>query len=192
MKIKKNTKRVMNVKELTPFALVSYDKNVHYYFQFNPYNLAVLSDEVVMTRIFNLLNVLKSITDIEILALNKKEDFEQNKLYLKKRIEDEETVAVKELLKNDLLMLDQIQTEMAASRHFLLSVSIKKEKNIEVASYLNRIEKIFSNNGFEIQRCNQEDLMTILAVYFEQNCTSNVFDLIDGKRWIENETKILN
>lgn len=55
---------------------------------------------------------------------------------------------------------------------------IPQEKLI---SYLNRIEKMLVEQGFKAKRAEEEDIRRILAVYFEQNVTTEKFD---GERWI--------
>ena len=91
------------------------------------------------------------------------------------------------LLEHDLIALDQMQSETAASRMFLIKVTYKKDKHFDVNAHLNRIEKNFASNGFDVKRCSIEEVMTMLAVYSEQNFTSKVFELIDGERWMNYE-----
>ena len=38
--------------------------------------------------------------------------------------------------------------------------------------------------GFKAKRADEEDTKTILAVYFEQNVTTEKFEEFDGERWI--------
>lgn len=189
--MKKTIRKLLDLKEMDRYSVSNYDKTSHYFFKINPYNLSVLSDEVISSKVFGLLNALKGTPEIEILALNRRENFDQNKQYLKQRIEEEKNPIVQNLLQKDMEILDQIQTESAASRDFLLKVQLKKEKNFETSAYLNRIEKTFSDHGFEVQRCNLEDLMTILAVYYEQDSTTKEFELIDGRRWFDEKASMV-
>lgn len=46
-----------------------------------------------------------------------------------------------------------------------------------------RIEKSFESHGFTIRKLSKDDLKTMLAVYYEQNVTTDKFEDIDGKRW---------
>ena len=38
-----------------------------------------------------------------------------------------------------------------------------------------------------MQKLSPDELKTLLAVYFEQNVTSDTFEDIDGERWLKNE-----
>jgi len=183
----KSTRKLLNLKWIDKLGIHTYDKTMHCYFLINPLNLSVLSNDVILARIYGLLNLLKGCESLEIIALNQRENFERNKAFLKSRIEKEENEEVIKLLQNDLIALDEMQSETAASRMFLMKVQFKKAKDFDYNAYLNRIEKTFANNGFEVNRCNLEDMMTMMAVYAEQNFTSTVFDKIDGERWLINE-----
>lgn len=59
-------------------------------------------------------------------------------------------------------------------------------KDKEIFSYLNRIEKTLNENGFSARKYAGEDIKTLLAVYFEQNVTTEKFENADGERWILN------
>ena len=87
------------------------------YFMIRPTNLSVLSESSVGARVYALMNVLKGVAEIEMLCLNSRENFEENK-------------------------------------------------------------------GFLRRRADEEDIKRILAVYYEQNVTSEKFEDFDGARWI--------
>ena len=50
--------------------------------------------------------------------------------------------------------------------------------------YLSRIEKSLNEQGFSVKRADKEDIKRILAVYFEQNVTTEKFEDFDGERWV--------
>ena len=50
--------------------------------------------------------------------------------------------------------------------------------------YLARIEKSLKEQGFSAKRADREDIKRLLAVYFEQNVTTERFEDFDGERWI--------
>ena len=74
----------------------------------------------------------------------------------------------------------------ATGREFLLIVRVRGLKDKEIFSYLNRIEKTLNENGFSAKRYDGENIKTLLAVYFEQNITTEKFENFDGERWIAN------
>jgi hypothetical protein len=53
-----------------------------------------------------------------------------------------------------------------------------------VFPFLGRIEKNLRDQGFSVKRSDKEDVKRILAVYFEQNVTTERFEDFDGERWI--------
>ena len=56
----------------------------------------MLSEENIGARIYVLMTVLKGIAEIEMLCLNSKENFDDNKEYLKKRMEEEENPIIRD------------------------------------------------------------------------------------------------
>lgn len=154
------------------------------YFLIQPSNISVLSEESLSARIYGLMTVLKGITEIEMMCLNSRENFEDNKRYLKKRMEEETNPVVRKLLEKDANYLDRMQVQMATAREFLLIIRLREKKENEIFSYLNRIEKMLAEQGFTSKRAEEEDIKRILAVYFEQNVTTEKFEEFDGERWI--------
>jgi hypothetical protein len=154
------------------------------YFIIKPTNISVLSEANVGARIYALMTVLKGMTEIEMLCLNSRENFEDNKRFLQKRMEQEDNPAVRRLLQADQTFLDRIQVQMATAREFLILIRLRDEKEKEIFPYLNRIEKTLREQGFSVKRADSENIKCILAVYFEQNVTTERFENFDGERWV--------
>ena len=112
-----STRQLMNTRRITEYSLETYDGDELVYFMIRPTNLSVLSESSVGARVYALMNVLKGVAEIEMLCLNSRENFEENK-------------------------------------------------------------------GFLRRRADEEDIKRILAVYYEQNVTSEKFEDFDGARWI--------
>ena len=94
---------------------------------------------------------------------------------------------MRKLLEQDAQHLDHIQAMTATAREFLLIVRIRGLKDKEIFAYLNRIEKTLNENGFSTRRYSGKDIKTLLAVYFEQNVTTEKFENFDGERSIFND-----
>lgn len=154
------------------------------YFIVKPSNISVLSEASVGARIYALMTVLKGVAEIEMLCLNSRESFEDNKSFLRSRMEQEDNPIVRKLLEKDQTHLDRIQVQMATAREFLIIVRLRGEKESEVLPYLSRIEKSLKEQGFSVKRADSEDIKRILAVYYEQNVTTERFEDFDGERWI--------
>lgn len=183
-KQKQYTRQLINTKAVTDYSLATNRGDELVYFIIKPTNISVLSEESVSARIYALMTVLKGIAELEFLCLNSRENFEDNKQFLRTRLEQENHPAMRRLLEQDLSQLDRMQVQMATSREFLVVIRLRNEKQSEVFSYLNRIEKTLREQGFSTKRAGKEDIKRILAIYFEQNVTTEKFEDYDGERWI--------
>lgn len=178
-----STQSLMNIERITDYSLVTpYGELV--YFIIHPTNISVLSESSVAARIYSLMNVMKGIAEIEILCLNSKENFDDNKAFLRERMEEESNPIIRKLLLQDSQNLDRMQVQMATAREFLIIIRLKNEKESDVFSYLSRIEKNLKDQGFTTRRADNTDIKRLLAVYFEQNITSDRYEDFDGERWI--------
>ncbi|MCQ4936003.1 hypothetical protein [Anaerotignum propionicum] len=182
-KNKNSTRELMGITEITDYSLVTqYGELV--YFIIHPTNISVLSESSVSSRIYALMTVLNGIAEIEMLCLNSKENFDDNKEYLKKRMEEEENPMIRKLLMQDSTNLDRMQVQMATAREFLIIIRLKNEKESDVFPYLSRIEKSLKDQGFTAKRADNPDIKRILGVYFEQNVTTDRYEDFDGERWV--------
>lgn len=184
-KKKKSTREVINIQTITDYSLLQYGGDEMIYFMIQPQNLSVMSKENIGSKIFALTNVLKGLADMEMICLNSRDNFEENKIFLRKRIEEENDPNIIKLLKSDLVHLDKIQIQTATARLFLLSIRIKPENNSEVMQLIHRIEKLIKLQNLSFKRANKDDLKNMLGVYFEQNVTTDRFEDIDGERWYQ-------
>ncbi len=182
-----STRKFLNIKTITErgIELLNGDEIIFYFIQ--PQNLSVMSKENISAKVFALTNVLKGLAEVEILCMNSRDNFEENKIYLKKRIEEEDDEKIIELLKKDLNHLDSIQMESVTARLFLLCVRVKQNDKVEVMQLVHRIEKLIKLQNITVKRASREDIKEMLAVYFEQNVTNKSFEDRDGMRWYDND-----
>lgn len=179
-----STRQLIGAKAVTDYSLVTYGQGELVYFIVKPSNISVLSEASIGARIYALMTVLKGVAEIEMLCLNSRESFENNKQFLKMRMEQEDNPVIRKLLEKDQNHLDRIQVQMATAREFLILIRLKDEKELEVFPYLSRIEKSLKEQGFSVKRADKEDIKRLLAVYYEQNVTTEKFEDFDGERWI--------
>ena len=179
-----STRQLIGAKAVTDYSLVTYGQGELLYFIVKPSNISVLSEASIGARIYALMTVLKGVAEIEMLCLNSRESFENNKQFLKMRMEQEDNPVIRKLLEKDQNHLDRIQVQMATAREFLILIRLKDEKESEVFPYLSRIEKSLKEQGFSVKRADKEDIKRLLAVYYEQNVTTEKFEDFDGERWI--------
>ena len=181
-----STRQLMGIRGIKEYGIAAKVGDI-VFFVVKPTNISVLPDASVSARIYALLNVVKGQEEIEMLAMNSRESFENNKNYYRSRMEAEELPAIRRLLEQDSTDLDRIQVMMASGREFYIMVRLRNEKESEVFPYLARLEKSIKDNGFITRRANDQDLMRMLGVYFEQNVTTEHYDRFDGERWIAEE-----
>lgn len=177
--------QLLGIKGITEYSLKIVSSEA-VFFRIKPSNISVMSEAGLSAKIYSLMSVLKGLTEIEILCVNSRESFESNKNHLRSLSKKEENPAVRRLLEQNAQHLDHIQAMTATAWEFLLIVRIRGLKDKEIFAYLNRIEKTLNENGFSARRYSGEDIQTLLAVYYEQNVTTEKFENNDGERWILN------
>lgn len=178
-----STRQLMGIDDFTDYGIATRMGNL-VFFVIKPTNISVLPGSGVGARIYALLNVIKGQAEIEMLTLNSKESFENNKDFYRQQANLEDLPAIRKLLEQDSAHLDRIQVLMASSREFYILVRLQGKKESDVFSYLSRIEKSIKDNGFTVRRATEQDLKRMLGVYFEQNVTTERFEDHDGERWI--------
>ena len=189
-KQKQSTRELIGINEITDYSIkTAYGELV--YFIIHPTNISVLSESTVSARIYALMTVLKGIAEIEMLCLNSKENFDENKQYLKRRMDAEPNPVIRKLLQMDSTNLDRMQVQMATAREFLIIIRLnrgegkeQKDKASDVFPYLSRIEKSLKDQGFTARRADNADIKRLLGVYYEQNVTTEKFEDFDGERWV--------
>lgn len=115
-------------------------------------------------------------------------NYSVNKNYNK--IDKEVNKSVKNLLYKDMDFLDSIQSETSTARQFLFIARCKSSKSENVLQKANRVEKIISDQGFEVTRMKKADIERFLAIYFEASMNGDLMPDYDGEQYIsevENE-----
>ena len=178
-----STRQLMGIDNITDYSIATRMGDL-VFFAVKPTNISVLPDAGVSARIYALLNVVKGQAEIEMLALNSSESFEDNKNFYRRRASEEDLPAIRRLLEQDSTHLDRIQALMASSREFYIIVRLRSERESEVFPYLSRVEKSIKDNGFSTHRADEQELKKLLGIYFEQNVTTEQYEDHDGERWV--------
>jgi hypothetical protein len=180
---RQSTRQLIGIDGISEYSLLTSHGEL-VFFSIKPTNISVLSDASVAARIYALMTVLKGQTEVEMLCINSRENFEENKTFLKARTNAENLPAVRKLLELDAVSLDRLQVQMATAREFLIIVRLKREKEADVRSHLTTIEKSLKDQGFTVRLCESEGIKRLLGVYYEQNVTTEKYEDNDGDRWI--------
>ena len=181
---RQSTQQLMGIRKITDYC-ISTDAGDLVFYIVRPSNLGVLPANAIYARIEALKNVLSSQANIELLALNSRESFTQNRAFYHDRLQQETNPEIRRLLEQDRQHLDEMQGEMKLAREFYLVVRLKDEKRETVYSLLSTIEESLRKSGLPVRRAGREDLKRILALYFEENTTSERMEDYDGQRFLE-------
>lgn len=158
------------------------------YFLVKPVNISVLSGVSVEIKIKHLMQLFSAQPDMEVICVDAKQNFDENKLYLSQRIEEETNPKIRVLLEQDKQFLDEIQVQMSTSREFLFAVRLRNESDEQAFANLNRIEKSINEQGFDCTRAEKDDIKRVLSRYFGVDISDQQIDDHDGdtamEKWI--------
>ena len=179
-----STRQLMGIDQFTENGL-KVGRSELVYFLIQPDNLSVLSSEGIRGKVMALADLLRGVESVRLLALDSRESFQNNKDWYRQRMEREANPALRELLRQDAAHLDAIQTTTASAREFALVFELDRQKEENARSQVVRLEKSIRDKGFHVRQASQQDLMRLLAVYYQQDVTTDIFDSVDGERWAD-------
>ena len=159
------------------------------YFLVQPDNIAVLSESAVASKVKRLAAVMKGFDSLEMACINSRENFESNKHFYQKRMAEEKSQAVRELLERDMKHLDEVQVQTASAREFLFLLRFRdyNPEADDVRMGISRMEKLLKDEGFSARLATKEDIKRLYAVYFVQNITQVYFDDYDGAQFVKGD-----
>ncbi len=179
----KSVQDLIGVKSFTNYGVIT-DKGDLLFFQVSPTNISVLSNESITAKIRQLMLVLNSKPELEFVCTDASECFDENKLYLARRYEEEPNPLIRSLIAKDSEFLDNMQLEMATARQFVFIARCRNAKPEQVFTELNRVEKILSEQGFDVKRMGKEDIKRFLAIYFEASYEGEHIPDVDGIQFL--------
>ena len=180
----RSVQELIGIKTFTKYGLLTNRGELLFYLV-TPTNISVLSRTNIEIKIRHLMMVLSAVPDIEINCTDSSECFDDNKAYLHGRLDEEKNPKVRKLIKRDIEFLDQIQMEMATARQFLFIARCKSQKPEQVFNNANRIEKVISEQGFEVHRMKKAEIKRFLALYFEASMNGEQMPDVDGEQYYE-------
>ena len=170
---RQSTRQLMGISQLTDHG-VKTAKGELVFFMLRPDNLSVLSPEGVRGRVTALTNLLRATPAVRFLALDSRESFQD---FYRRRLEEEQLPAVRELLRQDAAHLDDIQASTASAREFALVYPVDKDS----AADPRQTEKSLRDGGFHVRLADTQDIKRILAVYYQRDMASETFPDHDGE-----------
>ena len=177
-----STRQLMGIARITPHG-VQTETGERVFYLIRPDNLSVLSPEVIRSRIRSLTVLLSTQPSLELLALDSRESFQQNKEYYRHRLEEETAPEVRALLERDLAHLDAIQFASASSREFVLALPVDRKAGMDEGA-LRQMEKTICDHGLRVKLAEEQDVKRLLAIYYQQDLTTEVFHDFDGEEYV--------
>lgn len=178
----RSVQELIGIKTFTRYGLMTNRGELLFYLV-APTNISVLSHANIEIKIYHLMMVLSAIPDLEITCTDSSECFDDNKAYLTDRLKAEQNPKVRKIIKKDIDFLDNIQMEMATARQFMFIARLKNQKDKQSFDAANRIEKVISEQGFEVRRMRKADIKRFLALYFEASMNGEQMPDIDGEQF---------
>lgn len=173
---RQSTRQLMGISQLTEHG-VKTAKGELVFFMLRPDNLSVLSPDGVRARVSALADLLRSTPAVRLQAMDSRESFQANKDFYQRRLETEPLPAVRDLLRQDAAHLDEIQAATASAREFALVYPVDKDS----AADPRLTEKNLRDAGFHVRLADGQDVKRILAVYYQQDVTTELFLNFDGE-----------
>lgn len=182
----KSVQDLFGIKRFTDNGLLV-GKRVFVFFNVAPTNISVLSYENIDLKIQRLMMVLSAVPDIEISCTDAAESFDNNKTYLLERIDKEENKKVRALLKKDYDFIDSINLETTTARQFMFIIRCKTTSEEQVATIANRVEKIITEQNFDVKRLGKPEIKRILAIYFDASLNGELIPDYDGIQYLKED-----
>ena len=180
-----STQELLGVKSFSRNGIQTDGHGELVYFMITPTNISVLSRVSIGQKVHHLMQLLSAQPDIEIVCTDARENFDDNKLYLDDRAENEPNKKVRDLLLRDKAFLDDIQLQMSTAREFLFVVWLCNESDEQSFANLNRIEKLINEQGFDCKRAERDDVKRILSRYFGVGQMDAPIDDTDGETVVQ-------
>ena len=180
LKQRQSTRQLMGIRKLLPHG-VAIPGGSLVFFLIHPDNLSVLSAEGIRQRVTALSNLFRAEEQVEVLALDSRESFQQNQVYYQTRLEEETTPKIRELLQKDISYLDEIQTTSASSREFVLVLRMEEQAALDEGG-LRQKEKSLCDHGISVRLAEEQDVKRLLVSYYLHDADPESLEDVDGER----------
>lgn len=165
--------------------LIRSDKTYVYFFKVEPSNLAVLSSINIRTKILSLASLEKQMGQIEMYALDDRENYGENRKFLRDRIAAEENIYIRRILEEDEKFIREVEADASSARTFLISFRVPQAQHQNFEVQLKNFERLANQSELKIHRIKKEELKEMIAVYFQSDTTSGSFPDVDGEDYYD-------
>ena len=179
----RSIQQLIGIKTFTKSG-IKVGKDELFFFAVAPTNISVLSAANIEGKIRQMMGMISAVPEIEISCTDSSECFDDNKLYLKSRLEKEPNPNIRKLIKQDMDFLDSVQTDISTARQFMLIVRIKGGKTDKQFSSAD-IERKLREQGFDFRYLKKPDIKRMLAIYFDASMYGEQMPDVDGAQFLE-------
>lgn len=180
----RSVQQMLGIQTFTKYGLLT-DGGELLFYRVAPTNISVLSAANIDIKIQHLKTLLSAIPDLEIVCTDSCECFDDNKAYLQARAKEEQNPYVQEILLKDRDMLTSMQAEMSNARQFVFVKRCKGMKTDQVFTAGNRVLKLVTEQGFEVQKMDKADIKRLVAIYFGTCMDGDLMPDVDGAQYFE-------
>lgn len=187
----KNTRQLMGVASIHDDYLRVFSNKIKVALLIKPTNINVLSDEVVISKITSLMNVLKTVSDVELLCVNSTQNYDDNISYLNNLVKTESNIILQDLNKKTIDFLNSIRVNMATNREFFVQMTFNASNTTDDtrSSAVRRTLQQLREGGFIVRLANNEDYKRILTIYYDSAFNDDYSDY-DGLRYITESDEV--
>ena len=181
----KSTRQLMGVASIHDDYLRVFSNKIKVALLIKPTNINVLSDEVVISKITSLMNVLKTVSDVELLCVNSTQNYDDNISYLNNLVKTESNTILQDLNKKTIDFLNSIRVNMATNREFFVQMTFNASNITDDtrSSAVRRTLQQLREGGFIVRLANNEDYKRILTIYYDSAFNDDYSDY-DGLKYI--------
>lgn len=155
----------LGIQSFTRYGLKTKNQEL-LFFKVAPVNISVLSEMNTEEKIRNLSALLSAVPGLEIVCTDAAECFDTNLLHLSLLEEQEENEKVRELLREERKLLEDLQAEMISARQFLMVRRIRNMPEEQVFHEVNKTAKAISDQKFEVTPMDKGEIKRLAGVYF--------------------------
>ena len=180
-KLKASIKNDIGIVGIGDGSMIKDDVTRFIFYKIEPSNLAVLSEHNVRGKIENLVTLMQEAGQIDMFAMDAKENYSSNRVFISNRIRQERNPKIRDLLKRELRYIKEVESETSTARTFMLVLKIRKGNERQCAVELDRFQQIASQSLIRISRYTKEDIKEMLSIYFAHD--PNPVDDFDGSSY---------
>lgn len=161
-------------------SIIMGDGTRYVFFRVQPINLNVLPETSIYGKVKDLSDLMQAMGELQIVCLDARENFTDNKKWIEKRIKEEAVPEIRSLLEKELRYVKKLEAESTTSRQFLFVLKLKMDKESLMDSELQRFQQLATQSMISLHKLNKEEIKDMIAVFFHADTNSDFHEDVDG------------